>query len=385
MKGALCPNRQAIQRGIMLIRCGKNILILFIFLISYSSFALIGFEDAITPELAPSGRALAMGNAFIAKVDDASAAFYNPAGLGTVRWFHFHINNLHLEMNKGLTDMATGGRFSDAGAELTEMFSLEGHRKLLITDPGNMTHSRFHILPNLTTRFFSLGYLVSRQNRATIGVEPNALFEYAQRTDHGPYMAANISLFGGVIKFGASAIYLNRKEAIGEQDKDETLDLQDGDYKKGQAVIITSGGRITLPIEWLPTFAATVHNSGNVNFKGSAAGAPDKIRQSVDVGFSLTPQIGKTTRVHLEVNLKDVNKKFPEVSSSRKVLAGIEFDFRRYLFIRFGYGDGFGSGGLGIKAKSLEVDLTTYAVDTTSSEFRGKQDRRFVLSLSSGF
>ena len=34
--------------------------------------------------------------------------------------------------------------------------------------------------------------------------------------------------------------------------------------------------------------------------------------------------------------------------------------------------------------KGLEFDLTTYAVDTTTSEFRGEEDRRFALSLSFG-
>ena len=33
------------------------------------------FEDAIFPELAVSGRALALGSAFISKVDDSSAPF----------------------------------------------------------------------------------------------------------------------------------------------------------------------------------------------------------------------------------------------------------------------------------------------------------------------
>jgi len=77
---------------------------LFLFLLVGISFQLpvqaIGFNDATFPELATSARALAMGNAFIAKVDDASSAFYNPAGLGTVRLGHFHLLNLHLETNK---------------------------------------------------------------------------------------------------------------------------------------------------------------------------------------------------------------------------------------------------------------------------------------------
>jgi hypothetical protein len=60
-------------------------------------------------------------------------------------------------------------------------------------------------------------------------------------------------------------------------------------------------------------------------------------------------------------------------------------DFSRIFFFRLGYGDGFGSAGLGVKSKRLEFDITTYAVDTTASAYRGKEDRRFALSVSSGF
>ena len=75
--------------------------LIFITLLSSSkAFALIDFEDAIFPELAPAARALAMGNAYICKVDDAASSFYNPAGLGTVRNTHFHITNFTIETNK---------------------------------------------------------------------------------------------------------------------------------------------------------------------------------------------------------------------------------------------------------------------------------------------
>jgi hypothetical protein len=50
----------------------KYLILLFIFIFSFSSFA-IEFEDGVFPELATSSRALAMGNAFIAKTDDSSS------------------------------------------------------------------------------------------------------------------------------------------------------------------------------------------------------------------------------------------------------------------------------------------------------------------------
>ena len=69
----------------------------------------------------------------------------------------------------------------------------------------------------------------------------------------------------------------------------------------------------------------------------------------------------------------------------RKILFGMEIDFARAFFIRGGYGDGFGTAGLGIKAQGFEFDLSTYAIDTTTVNYRGKEDRRFSMTLSWGF
>jgi hypothetical protein len=351
----------------------------------FNANAAIDFQDAIFPELATSGRALAMGNAFIAKVDDSSAPFYNPAGLGTVRYGHLHLSNMHIETNKGWMDMGTKGAGTDLASNLLKSYTLDGTRQLLVDNPGKISHSRFHFTPNFTIRYFSIGYLLSIRNRATIGTEATSQFEYAVRRDHGPYAALNISLFGGVLKFGAMGIILSRIEAFGEVDKDTTIDLQSGDYNKGEAFIGVTGARLTLPIALLPTFAAKYNNAFENEFTARAAGAPAVIKKSLDLGFSITPQIAKIVRIHLEVNWKDFTGEYSDISTNRKIALGGEIDFSRSFFLRFGYGDGWGSGGLGIRSKYLEFDLTSYAVDTTTSEFRGAEDRRFSMTLSSGF
>ena len=187
------------------------------------TLAIIKFEDAVFPELATSARALALGNAYISKVDDSSAAFYNPAGLGTVRYAHFHLSNFHMEWNKGWMDMGTGGSLGDASSNFMKGFKIDGTRELLKDNPGKLSHSRFHLMPNFTARFISFGYLYSTQTRGTMGTNTGALFEYADRTDHGPYLALNYSIWGGVFKIGATAIYLSRKEVFGEADPNTLL------------------------------------------------------------------------------------------------------------------------------------------------------------------
>lgn len=351
---------------------------------SLPSYALIDFEDAIFPELVPSARALAMGNAFICKVDDSSAAFYNPAGLGTVRNTHFHLNNISIETNKDYIKLG-GNDAVDVLSDMSGKLSLNGTRKLLLDKRSAIAHSRFSFAPNFTSRYFSMGYLFAQRSRSTIAPGDAGTFEYAYRQDHGPYAALNLSLFGGIIKFGWTTAIINRKEINDESDKDLGIVLGDNEFKKGTAVYHIAGGRVTLPWIWLPTFAATLHNALNSDFSQRAAGQPTTPKRNLVLGASITPQIASTVRFHMEFNWRDFLIQYKGINFTRRYSIGGELDFSRKAFIRIGYGDGYGSGGIGFKSQSMEMDLSTYAVDTSTNYFRGHEDRRFVISWSAGF
>ena len=383
-----------------------------LFLGSKTSLASqLGFEDAIFPELAVSGRALALGGAYISKVDDSSAPFYNPAGLGSVRDIKFHLSNLHAETNMGWMKVATGGKITDAITNLPTALTMVGQMKNLKSKPGNTTSTRYQFIPNITARFFSVGALFSRKTRMRVkstndtDVCATKCVEFADRTDFGLYGSMNLSLFGGIIKGGATATYLTRNELDGTSDvsgsdigatNDFNTAIGEGNYKKGSALIITGGAKLTLPISWLPIFSATIHNAIGKNFETTRrAGPPDKIKTSIDVGFSVTPKIGSKTRMSIEVNYKDLTNQHKVIVESeekplpviRRVLVGVELDFSRSFFLRFGYGDSYGTAGLGFKSKTVDFDLTTYSVNPEPSDqnFRGDEDRRISLSLSTGF
>lgn len=363
-------------------------LVSFLFFISLSlNASTLTFEDGVFPELVTSTRALAMGNAFIAKVDDASAVFYNPAGLGTVRYPHLHLSNFNFETNKGSIRATSGNKVSDIFKNIPQLYSIDGMRKILLKSPGTLSHTRLSALPNFTSRYFSFGYMLAKRSRGIVTSTVSTTgYEFADRFDHGPYAALNVSLFGGIFKFGASGIFLKRKELNATADPNATAVVSSSSYNNGYATLVTLGSKITLPFTFLPTFAFTVHNALDKGFsKASTSPAPAKIPRSYDAGFSITPQIGTSTRIHFEVNLKDLSNKYTADSRTRKFLVGAELDFSRVFFFRLGYGDGFGSAGLGIKSRKLEFDISTYAVDTTTSAFRGHEDRRFALGISSGF
>jgi hypothetical protein len=359
------------------------VLLLIIALNSRPVSALLGFEDHAFPEFITSSRALSMGNAFICKTDDPWAVFYNPAGLGTVRGVSIHPGNLHLETNKGFFNVSEG-QAEDISKKISKNFSAEKLNQNLRERPDNMVHTRANLFPNITGRYFSLGYLYSKRVRAAYDSE-TSIYEFAEREDHGPLAGLNVSLFGGVLKFGASGVYLRRKQLQKDFTSTDPVTVEDSEYKRGEAFIGTVGGRLTLPFVFLPTFAAVLRNSGAVYFHRveQEQDPPERIEQTLDLGFSLTPQIGQRSRIHLEVNLRDVHNRY-QTEVKRRLGGGMEFDVSRTFFLRLGYGDGFGSGGIGIRTKKVLLDLTTYAVDNTASSYRGEEDRRFVFSISTG-
>ncbi|MAW07679.1 MAG: hypothetical protein CME61_05285 [Halobacteriovoraceae bacterium] len=326
-----------------------------------------------------------MGDAFIGKVDDSMSVFYNPAGLGSVRNAHFHLANLYFEFNRGWTKPSFGGRLTDVASSVAKAFSLDGIRELMVENKGNFSHQRFSLAPNLSMRFFSLGYFYTKQQRAYLGTGAGDQFEFADRTDQGPYIAFNYSLFGGVVKIGFTGMYLMRSELVDQVDPATTIDLESDDYNSGWLNYTIAGIKLTLPIVGLPTFAVTAHNALDEEFRGVKTGKTlSPIKKNIVAGFSISPKLGRALVMHLEANYKDASNEFPDIESSRKVAFGIEFEWRRLMYWRVGYGDGFGSGGIGLRTKRFEFDLTSYAYDRSASGFRGEEDRRFAVSVSSG-
>ena len=97
------------------------------------TIAQLRFDDAQHSELITSPRALALGNAYIAKSQDtdASSIFYNPASLTAYRRPQFRLSNFHVEWNKYWMDLATEGSIFRSLAKFRDAFSLKELRNLL--------------------------------------------------------------------------------------------------------------------------------------------------------------------------------------------------------------------------------------------------------------
>ena len=343
--------------------------------------AALVFEEPVFPEVIVSGRAIAMGNAYIAHVSDAAAAFYNPAGLGSMRGSEFSLSNFLVEANRDWFEIESSSDNHGYFDHAQNGFSADGIRKMLLLNRDRMMQQRIQFLPNFTTRYLTFGYLFSNMLRGYLGPESSDQYEFATRRDHGPYLATNFSLGGGIFKLGASVMYLNRREAQGAVAPGTELDIHQY-YAKGKAIIFTGGTKLTLPWAWLPTFAVTWHNMGQNKFT-SEQGVPMRdILSTIDVGFGITPLLSHESRLHLEVNYKDLSRKYSDLKNSRLWLVGLELDFFRVVYLRAGYGDGYLSGGFGLKTKHASLDVSAYQVATKLENHDHYADRRLAVALS---
>ena len=362
-----------------------KILIFFITIYSSSAFSRLYFEDATSPELITSARALAMGNSYSSLVDDSMAAFYNPAGLGTVRGLKIHLTNIHFELNNGFLDATSGkGSFFESIEKYDDAFKSSGVRALLADSPGS-THARLNLFPNITYRWITLGYLYSHQQKARLE-STTADFELAERQDSGPVLALAFSMFGGIMKFGASATYLTRKELYRDTPAATALSIGKEDYSRGEMTHLVAGTRFTLPIKFIPSFSLVSRNTSDSSwYNTDLAGAPEDIPQTTDASISITPFTGRGSRLHIEIGRKDIGNQYKFVPSGRKLQGGIEWNYHRKMFLRAGFGDGWGSAGFGVRGKSFQFDLSTYAVEQSLEGYREKEDRRYAINIASGF
>ncbi len=346
------------------------------------SFAQLTFNDTIIPELVVSGRSMALGNAFSARVDDSMSPFFNPAGLGTVRKLDLRISDLYFDNDIDLINMTFGT--SNFWEDLLGALSIDGIRQLMLEDGKNLAYTRFNFVPNLVTRYFAAGYFYSQRTYMGIPDSSSPTVEYIYRQDQGAFLGFNVSLLGGVIKLGLTGLYIWRKELDGQSPADQSIIIESDDYNRGQGYFGIAGFKFTYPSDWLPTLSAAYQNIAGNTFDNYGTAPVSPYPQNLTVAFSLSPQVGKETRLHLEADYVDALRENSNVQDKDRFEASMELDYYRQAFLRLGWLDGYLSGGFGFTWSHLTLNLSTYGVQATLAPGQTVQDRRFVLSMSYG-
>ena len=240
-------------------------------------------------------RALGMGGASVAVVNDETALFLNPAGLGKIRVPYFALLNPELEINYNTnTALSVDNQYA-------AILDPEKLRTVAKSNPDKHLHARAQMLPSFVTTNFGIGlygnYTIdSKYDSAT------SQYHLDYKNDYAAVLGYCLRLWEGRIKIGVSGKVVNRVEVSGDF-ADSTTNLQLKNIaSEGYGFGWDAGIILTAPWAFLPSIAAVAHDIGDTKFNAGngyfykTGLVPNPQRQSVDVALAFFPIHAKQTR-----------------------------------------------------------------------------------------
>lgn len=327
-------------------------------------------------------RQMGMGGAGIATVNDETALLLNPAALGKLRGPIFTIFD-----PEGHANSTPAQTYKDAsGKDLADLQQLMDWAK---TAPGKHYHARAQMFPSFVTTNFGMGVLGKFGYDGRVNADGTS-YRLDYVTDVALVLGYNVRLFDGIIKIGTSGRIVNRIEAREDIPTTRT-DLTWSEFQKeGLGVAADGGMLITIPWKFLPTLAAVWRDMGQTTFSSrqglfkNTTRRPDDVKQTVDVGFSVTPLLGNKTRLQISGEFRDVNNTADETDAMRRVHAGMEFNFSDTFFLRGGMNQRFWTAGMELAIMQFQMQLGSYGEDIGTAA-QPIEDRRYMAKFSVRF
>lgn len=335
-------------------------------------------EDLIPGSRYTSGRAAAMGDAFLPLGDDPAAGlFYNPAVLGKVRRLVFEPINLSGYMNMGYL----GYPNSDA----LKVTDLRSYAQNLTLHPDNAVGVGGAFLPCVGFSGISFGILT--QSHLLAQSNDDGSISYRSLYQIIPSAGIGFQLFDNFIRFGYSLQWVN--EAVGANTVSPEIDPSELGYNvnlsQGSAFSHNFGLAITFPVRSLPAINVVVRNAFDthyspysiVSFTNSSIGVPATEPMTVDASFSLQPRLGVGVTSNIVFEDRDItNRSGADFIAHLSI--GAELNFKNRLFLRGGYGSGYPSAGLGLKRTATEASITWYT-EELGARYMSQGDTRLLF------
>ncbi len=321
-----------------------------------------------------------MGDAYTAYDVGFESVYYNPAGVAKptkpqIKIFDF----------EGLMSAYTYGLIVNNYASITNMQAII---KEVTGAPGTVYSLGFNFLPQFLVKNFSIGLIGRNYSEAYFDGYLNELNFYAFN-DVGIYSQIGAAFFGGILKIGIGAKFLDRAEInkAFTQAEYSTGSLQYANqWQEGVGTGFDAGILLTAPTSGLPTLGVAIQDIGNTVltehhaiFSSNLAqpGNPPPLLQKVNAGFSLQSKQGRGNKIFFSVEAKDVLR-LTQGAASDHLHAGIEADFNHTLYFRAGVNQGrYWTAGIGLHIGHSGLELASYGENVG---FNGKRvdDRKSV-------
>jgi len=324
-------------------------------------------------------RPMGMGGAFVAVSNDANALFYNPAGLADITERRISLLNLAAETSPDGYDM-----YSDAfDVDFDSAAETAGFLQSYIGEYAHVNVSLFpyYAKPNLAFALIANGTMnLQARDRQS----PKLLVDSVR--DAGAALGYAHTFFDDSLLVGASVKYilresLDKEYTVLDITTDDFEDRLEDDYEDGQGALLDLGIIYKFSDFQISNkdIDLRVGISAN-NLVDNDMGDARDIEDHIDLGLALN--IEKWTFAFDYIDL--FSQLGDDDDPGKRLRLGAEYAYKPFLFLRFGFYQGYMTFGIGLETKNVQFDLVTYSeeVGTYSGQ---RDDRRYMMRLGLGF
>jgi hypothetical protein len=346
-----------------------------VLLIASSCLALTAQANNEWFELYNNTRSLGMGGASIAVTSDDTSLYRNPANLGSIRDVYGTVFDPEIEGTSNLT---------------ASQIDIKSVMNTLSTKNDTYYRAKQQLTPSIVRRNLGFGLIYKNEISAEITSAAPTVMDTKYINDVGAVFGANLRLYDGRIKLGASTKFINRIEV-----QNSTL-LNSGPTdlatigSEGTAVAFDLGLLMQAPWKFIPTMGVVVRDVGDTAFdkkdglRMRTAMRPAKVKQSVDAALALFPIHSKNFRSVWTLEYSDMTNSRNDTDSAKRVHVGIELNTKDTFFLRLGYNQRYATAGVEVASEYFMWQLSTYGEEIGTKD-APREDRRLSMKFALRF
>lgn len=331
-------------------------------------------------------RSLGMGGTGVAVSSDETALFRNPANLGSIRNLYGTAFDPEIEASSNFS--------SDVITKISnEAFDIASANTKLNSNREKYYHAKLQLTPSFVRRNFGLGLIYRNQIHAETEITGTTMNTFFQ-SDMGLLLGTNYRFFDGVLKIGANAKIINRIEV------NNPLLSTTGPFdlatvaSEGTGISYDAAIMFQAPVQLLPSLGIVIRDVGDTKFNSkdglrlTAASQPATVKQSVDVGLSISPIHSNQFRSVWSLEYSDATNSRTDNDTLKRAHFGIETNYRDVLFLRAGMNQRYWTAGFEVASERISWQVASYGEEigtVVAGNITPREDRRYNMKFTVRF